>query len=476
MSHVRLFNHYVNGHYLLLGIVEYVVLVFSFYAGTYLRFWFGTSDPLMLAHSAMLAKGNIFAICMMLCMIAMGVYPSKFREGLSGMALRTMVSLFLLGFLALSAVFYLVPDSPFSAGRGVLVIAAVVAFALVMAVRIFYFRTVGANALFRKILVVGAGYQAAKLIKEFEMQQDKGLMLHAFVKLDGADVAVPENRVISLPSNLKQYVQVNDIEEVVVAVDERRRTDTAGAGFPLEQLLDCKLSGITVLDAVSFVEREFGKIEPRSISPGWFVFSDGFYHSSVRDLMQRGFDLFASFLLIAVAWPFMLLTVVAIKLEEGLRAPVLYSQERVGLNGKVFKVHKFRSMRIDAEKFGAVWAQENDPRVTKTGKFIRNVRIDELPQIFNVFNGEMSFVGPRPERPQFVDSLKKNIPFFDERHRVKPGITGWAQLCYPYGASEEDSEQKLKYDLYYVKNRSLLLDLVILIQTVEVVLIGKGVR
>jgi len=172
----------------------------------------------------------------------------------------------------------------------------------------------------------------------------------------------------------------------------------------------------------------------------------------------------------------MLLTLIAIKLEEGPRAPLIYSQERVGLDGRTFKVHKFRSMRIDAEKHGAVWAKKDDDRVTRTGKFIRNTRIDELPQIFNVFRGDMSFVGPRPERPHFVEQLNQKIPFFNERHRVKPGITGWAQLCYPYGASDEDSEQKLQYDLYYIKNRSLLLDLIILVRTVEVILIGKGVR
>ncbi len=477
MTHVRIFNHYINGHYLLLGMMEYLVLVLSFYFGTHLRFWYEWSaDESLLLGSAMLTKANLFAVVMMLCMIAMGVYPSRFKEGLSGMALRTMVSFFLLGFVALSSFFYMVPDSPLSAGRGVLVLSALIAFALTMMLRITYFRTIGASLLSRKVLVVGAGHQASKLVKELADEHNKGFNLEAFVRLEGAETVIPADKVIDMPVSLKNYVHDQHIEEIVVAADERRRSDLAGVGFPLDQLLDCKLSGIPVMDVIAFLEREAGKIEPRSISPGWFVYSDGFYHSGLRDFLQRGFDLFFSSLLIAVAWPFMLLTFIAIKLEDGLKAPIFYSQERVGLNGKVFKVHKFRSMRTDAEKFGAVWAQENDPRVTKVGKFIRNVRIDELPQIFNVFSGDMSFVGPRPERPQFVEKLKQNIPFFDERHRVKPGITGWAQLCYPYGASDEDSEQKLKYDLYYVKNRSLLLDLVIIIQTVEVVLIGKGVR
>jgi lipopolysaccharide/colanic/teichoic acid biosynthesis glycosyltransferase len=173
----------------------------------------------------------------------------------------------------------------------------------------------------------------------------------------------------------------------------------------------------------------------------------------------------------------MLLTVIAIKLEEGLRAPIIYSQERVGFGGRIIRVHKFRSMRVDAEKDGkAQWAQKNDSRVTRIGNFIRNTRIDELPQIFNVLKGEMSFVGPRPERPQFVEELAQQIPYYRERHRVKPGITGWAQLCYPYGASVHDAEQKLTYDLYYIKNHSLMFDLYILVRTVEVILLGKGVR
>jgi sugar transferase (PEP-CTERM system associated) len=261
----------------------------------------------------------------------------------------------------------------------------------------------------------------------------------------------------------------------VVAVDERRRTDQGG--FPLDELLDCKLNGIEVVDELRFLERESGTLNIRSLSPGWLVFSDGFSFSPLRDLLERGFDLLASALLLVLSAPLMVLAVVAIKLEEGLRAPLIYSQERVGFGGRVFRVHKFRSMRVDAEKDGkAVWAQKNDNRVTRVGQFIRNTRIDELPQIFNVLKGEMSFVGPRPERPQFVEQLAQQIPFYRERHRVKPGITGWAQLCYPYGASMQDAEEKLKYDLYYIKNHSLLFDLYILVRTVEVILLGNGVR
>lgn len=235
------------------------------------------------------------------------------------------------------------------------------------------------------------------------------------------------------------------------------------------------MEGIDVVDAVTFYEREARKIPLESIQPSWLIFSDGFGAVAARNLSKRAFDVMASLALLLVTWPVMLLTILAIKLEEGLRAPVFYKQERVGLNGKSFYVIKFRSMRVDAEKAGqAIWAQKNDSRVTRVGAFIRKVRIDELPQIFNVLKGDMAFVGPRPERPVFVRQLAEKIPFYNERHRVKPGITGWAQLCFAYADSEEDSKEKLRYDLYYIKNQSLLLDLIILIQTVEVILFKKG--
>jgi sugar transferase (PEP-CTERM system associated) len=242
----------------------------------------------------------------------------------------------------------------------------------------------------------------------------------------------------------------------------------------MEDLLECKMEGVKIVDGATFYERESRKVALEMVTRGWLVFSDGFTVSSVFGVGKRSLDLLASSLLLLAGAPLMLLTVIAIKIEDGLKSPVLYSQERIGLNGKSFSVHKFRSMITDAEKDGAVWATKNDARVTRVGAFIRKVRIDELPQIFNVLNGTMAFVGPRPERPVFVDQLTKKIPFYSERHRVKPGLTGWAQLCFAYADNEEDSREKLRYDLYYIKNQSLLLDLLVIIQTVEVVLFKKG--
>ena len=230
------------------------------------------------------------------------------------------------------------------------------------------------------------------------------------------------------------------------------------------------------MNIMGFYEREQGIISLENVHPSWLVFCDGFAQGDFRSLEKRFFDMLASLLLLSISWPIMLLTALAIFLESGLKGPILYRQIRVGENNQNFEVLKFRSMKTDAEKNGAQWAQQNDNRITIVGRVIRKFRIDELPQIYNVFRGDMSFVGPRPERPEFVRGFNECIPYYRERHRVKPGITGWAQLCYPYGADENDTIQKLQYDLYYVKNYSLFLDLSIMMNTVEVILWGKGAR
>jgi sugar transferase (PEP-CTERM system associated) len=259
--------------------------------------------------------------------------------------------------------------------------------------------------------------------------------------------------------------------EVVVAIDDRR------GKLPVDELLACKVRGIDVLDLVAFLERETGKIRIDLVNPSWMIFSSGFRITAFRRCTKRALDLVVSLLALLIAWPFMLLAALAIKLEDGPLAPVLYRQRRVGLHGDTFEVLKFRSMVESAEADGAPrWAEKDDLRCTKVGSTLRKLRLDELPQIFNVLRGEMSIVGPRPERPEFVCELVKTIPFYDERHTVKPGITGWAQLRYQYGSSEHDAIEKLQYDLYYVKNHSLMLDLVIMLQTAEVVLWGKGAR
>jgi sugar transferase (PEP-CTERM system associated) len=282
--------------------------------------------------------------------------------------------------------------------------------------------------------------------------------------------AVPAHEILSSDGTLPEMARKLGVEEIVVALTERR----AGS-MPLRQLLDCKVSGTKVYDLNTHFEKTLGQIRVDYLSASWLIFGDGFNQGAWRTAVKRVFDIFCATLLILASSPLMLAAAIAIKLES--QGPALYRQERTGLNGRAFSIAKFRSMRIDAEGDGKPqWAQANDNRVTRVGQFIRRVRIDELPQLFNVLRGDMSLVGPRPERPFFVEQLTQEIPFYALRHSVKPGVTGWAQVRYPYGATVEDSQEKLQYDLYYVKNHTLFLDLVVLMETVGVVLTGKGAR
>ncbi len=448
-------------------------MVGAVYIGHFIRFSWG--DWTLPAAPADLWGGHVYALINVLSMIALGVYRPHTSEGVIGSLLRAMVAIFLIGTTLVSLSFYLFPEQRLYFGRGVLAIASLVSLTLIALIRSLFHRIADVAAWRWRVLVIGAGKKALRLEESLRSFAGSELQIVGFWPISDLGHFVSPERLINYPGALQAYCVQHKIQELVVAVDERRRSDESG--FPLDDLLDCKLNGIGVTDDLSFLERESGRLDIRSLSPGWLVFSDGFSFSPLRDYLERGFDVAASSLLLLLTWPLMLLAAIAIKLEEGMRAPLIYSQERVGYGGRIIRVHKFRSMRTDAEKDGkAVWAQKNDSRVTCVGQFIRNTRIDELPQIFNVFKGEMSFVGPRPERPQFVDELAQHIPYYRERHRVKPGITGWAQLCYPYGASAHDAEEKLKYDLYYIKNHSLMFDLYILVRTVEVILLGNGVR
>jgi len=269
------------------------------------------------------------------------------------------------------------------------------------------------------------------------------------------------------PGELTRFCQLHRVEELVVVSHERR-------GLPVSELLDCKLAGVGVIEYVSFWERESHQLDLAETTPGWLVFSDGFKTGLIRRLVKRIFDIVASVTLLVLTLPLLLLTALLIKLESP--GSVFYVQERVGLDGKIFTIFKFRSMRSDAEAGGPRWAAQRDARVTRIGALIRKIRIDEIPQAINVLKGDMAFVGPRPERPVFVQNFIEKIPFYGARHRVKPGITGWAQINYPYGSGEEDAKIKLCYDLYYVKNGSIFLDIIIMMQTIKVLIWSAGAR
>ena len=459
---IRLFNQYVRVPYLVLGVIEFLIILLAVQLGAFVRTQMTGWDGIIPHGLSVVLVGAAVLVSIM----AMGLYQSRLREGFEGILVRLGVSC-AAAMLILSLIFYIFPS--LYLGRGVLGLAMLLSFAGMASVRFLFLRVVDEKVLKRRVLVLGAGKRAANIYKRIRRKADqRGFYILGYVHVHGERDTIPDNRVVHLDGSLTDYVVENEVDEIVVAIDDRRQN------FPMDDLLDLKLNGVDVVDVMTFFEREMGKIETQMLYPGWLIFSEGFDRGVVRNLSKRVFDISASLVLMLLTWPVMLATMLAIRLEDGAAAPFLYTQRRTGLDGKPFEVLKFRSMIENAEKDGAVWAQKDDMRVTKVGAFIRKYRIDELPQLINVLRGEMAFVGPRPERPEFIGKLTEKIPYFNERHRVKPGITGWAQLCYPYGASDEDSEQKLQYDLYYVKNHNLLLDFTILIQTVEVVLFGRG--
>ena len=408
-----------------------------------------------------------FGAVMSVAMVAMGLYHPRQRAALAGILVRVVAGV-LGGAGVVGLISYLVPVVRMD--RGALAGAMIVSVLLVGIARSVFERLTDENLFRRRVLVVGAGRRAESISMLRRRSDMRDFQVVGFVAIEGEGPGVPRERVVDIKTTLLDCCRELAVDEIVVAMDDRRRS------FPVHELLECRVHGIDVTELVDFLERETGKVRLDVVNPSWIIFSPGFNRGPVRAFASRSLDVLASLGILALAWPVMLLTALAIKLEDGPGAPVFYRQIRVGLEGRCFAVLKFRSMRVDAERHGAQWATKRDPRVSRVGAVIRKMRIDELPQILNVLKGDMRFVGPRPERPEFVANFEEKIPYYRERHFVKPGITGWAQLCHPYGASEQDAAQKLEYDLYYVKNRSLLFDLMILLQTVEVVLWGKGGR
>jgi sugar transferase (PEP-CTERM system associated) len=461
---IRLFGHYVSKLYLLLGAVEFLVMFYSLLAGFYMRFAMGglslVDAPETLSYTAL-----AYATAMTISMISVGLY----QRGLpfsAGLLVRLFLS-FLIASVAMSVVFYTFPD--LVVWRGVMAFAMVFTFVGILGLRALFFRLTHSDAQSTNVLVLGSGRQA-QMIADLEPSQP-GFRVVAYVEINEHETDIPAERRVPHDRRLIDMVLSYQIDEIVVAPDDRRLR------LPVDEILDCKMSGTMVLDLLSFFEKETSRIKLDVLHPSWIFFSDGFQLSGLAQFSKRALDLFAGLTILLFTWPLMLLAAIAIRVESGGKGPVLFHQVRVGLNGRAFRVHKFRSMRTDAEADGvARWATKHDSRITRVGNFIRKTRLDELPQVFNVLRGEMSLVGPRPERPEFVEQLERELPFYAERHRVKPGLTGWAQLSYPYGATIEDARNKLEYDLYYVKNASVFLDVIILLETVEVVLWGKGAR
>ena len=463
-SMVRLFKHYVPHTVLLVGLIDFVVLMLAGEAGWLLRLWqiHLEPDPDVARLPHLLA----FSVTLQLAMVSVGVYGA---DALRSMRIGTARLVVAISFavLLLALVFFLLPAVTF--WRSNLLYAMVIALVGLFLVRLVAGQLLGQEVFKRRVLVLGAGPRAAR-VANASRNEGAGFTVVGHVAMNDGAVAVGHAVNRADIANLTEHVVRLGASEVVLALEERRNA------LPLADLLRIKTTGVDVNEISSFLERETGRVDLDSLNPSWLIFSDGF--SAGRRLSSAGkrlFDVIASFLLLVVFGPVILVTAALVKLESP--GPAFFRQRRVGLYGQGFEILKIRSMREDAEVGGkAVWAQKDDPRVTRIGAIIRKLRIDELPQAWTVLKGEMSFVGPRPERPQFVSDLETRLPFYAERHVVKPGITGWAQINYPYGASIDDARQKLEYDLYYAKNYTPFLDLLILLQTIRVVLWPEGAR
>lgn len=409
----------------------------------------------------------IFALVMVACNAWLGLYHRSHNRTME----QTRSRAFLLWVLSVPVAYIVFSFlSIADDNQNLLIFSGLAAFfgTLVHRVNTIHRRT---DALMlHRVLIFGTGAEADSVSEVLEGSDPDIRIVGFYPGISDSEVCTPGRMELSRSKSLAETAYASHADEIIIAVHERR-----GGILPLRELLECKLAGVNVLDLTSYFEQTLGQIRLDSLRAGWLIFGEGFRQGRGRLVVKRMFDIIAASILLVLALPVMLITALLITLEDG--GSVFYQQERVGLNGRSFNIIKFRSMRADAESDGKPrWAAANDQRTTRVGHIIRKLRIDELPQLYSVLTGRMSLVGPRPERSYFVDQLARDIPFYAVRHSVKPGVTGWAQVSYRYGASVDDSIRKLQYDLYYVKNHSLFLDIVILFETVGVVLTGQGAR
>ncbi|MGH6652992.1 MAG: TIGR03013 family XrtA/PEP-CTERM system glycosyltransferase [Sphingopyxis sp.] len=460
----RLFKHYVPHAVVWLALIEFFALLGSAEGAWHLY-----------AHQAGFDAGDFadrwlpiltFAISNSLAMMAVGMYGTEALRSM-GFATARLLAAISLGVIFLSLTGFLLPTA--TLWRANSIYAMGFAISLLFLIRLAMTQTAGADQFRRRILVLGAGARAARL-RALADEPGSGLTITGFVAMAEGETAIADAVSHSAVPSLAEHAVALGAGEVVLAMEERRNA------LPLADLLRVKTTGVHVNDIASFLERETGRVDLATTNPSFLIFSDGFSAGQrIGKVSKRLFDIFASLAVLVVGLPLIVIAGIAVRLDS--KGPIFYRQSRVGLFGESYDIVKIRSMRTDAEAAGkAIWASENDPRITRVGHIIRKLRIDELPQTWCVLKGEMSFVGPRPERPSFVEELERELPYYAERHMVKPGLTGWAQINYPYGASVEDARVKLEYDLYYAKNYSPFLDLLILLQTVRVVLWPEGAR
>ncbi len=453
----------VSGKILFLVIGDILLALLAVFAGSGLRFMsFRGTEGMWSVRGLQLP---FFVLAVLFASFLLEQYNSEKKMNIRERAARTTISV-LLSFIALSALYYLAPSVKI--GR--------MSFALTLCLfGIFQFSwhqlftsLLTSNGLARKVLVVGTGDVALRIGRLIGSTNHQHV-LHGYFKCPRESVSVPADDIVGKGNGLVQIVDQKRPQKIVISVTERRGV------LPVRDILSCKLSGIDITDAASFYEELTGKLLLEDLRPSWIIFSEGFKRTTAIRLYKRFFDIVSAAFLLLISLPITPLIALAVKIDSP--GPVFFKQRRTGERERPFKLVKFRTMRVDAEKeSGPVWAQKNDQRCTRVGTILRKSRLDELPQLLNVLKGDMSLIGPRPERPEFVEKLKEIIPYYSERYFIKPGITGWAQIKYPYGASVEDAIEKLKFDMFYIKNMSPLLDLLIVLETIKVVLFGRGGR
>ncbi|MEW8488814.1 MAG: TIGR03013 family XrtA/PEP-CTERM system glycosyltransferase [Candidatus Thiodiazotropha endolucinida] len=465
---IKLFGIYISKAVVLLGVIETLIFFLSMLGAIYLRHKYSTS-PIPVDDEMLKNLPALFAVIMFSSLTALGLYQKGSMASSSGFLLRLILG-FLVGGLAMASLFFTLQLFPLSE-RLLLTHGLIISILGILVARTLFVRVTSDKTLKRRVLVLGVGINADRIEESVKAKDTVGIVVVGYVNLGDRIELIDEERQVVKDQTLLEISNRLAVDEIVVAVDDRRKK------LPNHELLECKIKGIQILDLLTFFEKELSIINIDLLYPSWMLYTDGYRQRALNRTIKKSFDMIVGIVIFIVSAPVMVLVTLASLIESGGRDPILYSQVRVGKNGKLFKVYKFRSMRTDAEADGvARWASKNDTRITKLGGFLRKTRLDELPQIFNILNGDMSLVGPRPERPEFVLQLSNDIPYYLQRHWVKPGLTGWAPLLYPYGASEEDAKRKLEYDLYYVKNASTMLDFIILLQTIEVVLLGKGAQ
>lgn len=459
---IKVFSHWIHWRTLVRIALDFMFPVACVLLAVFLGGFAGQVDVEIVVTYAV-----IFAMVMVVFNSWLGLYQRAHSRTLAQTRARAVLSLYLSVPLAYS-VFSLL--SVADDNQKLLLVSGLAALFGTLAHRVYTMHRRTGAMMVHRVLIFGSGPEANAVGKVLKRSDPEIQIVGFYPSPTESDICVPGHLLLPRERSLSDTAYALNVHEIVIAVHERR-----GGILPLRELLDCKLSGVKVLDLASYFERALGQIRLDSLKAGWLIFGEGFRQGWARTSVKRAFDVLAALVLLLLALPVMVITALLIAMEDGF--PIFYRQERVGLNGRLFSVVKFRSMRNDAESDGRPrWATANDDRTTRVGRIIRKLRIDELPQLFGVLSGDMSLVGPRPERPYFVDQLTRDIPFYAVRHSVKPGVTGWAQVSYHYGASVDDSIQKLQYDLYYVKNHTLFLDFVILFETVGVVLTGKGAQ